>query len=218
MDIKVNVDTTIVFDLDDTLYKEIDFLKSAYREIARSLVKENWQQLYGYMFALYRERENVFTIISKKYGVATQKLIDQYRSHKPFLSLTEGASGLIEAIKEKGGKLAVLTDGRSVTQINKVRALGIYDIIDKLFISEELGSEKPSENNFMAVEDHFPSKHYFYIADNLKKDFVTANIRGWHTIGLIDNGLNIHFSSQYYLKKDHLPQHSIISLQELKVD
>jgi len=27
-------DTVVVFDLDDTLYKEIDFLKSAYKEVA----------------------------------------------------------------------------------------------------------------------------------------------------------------------------------------
>ena len=39
----------IVFDLDDTLYKEIDFLKSAYLEIASIVDKDHCETLYDNM-------------------------------------------------------------------------------------------------------------------------------------------------------------------------
>ncbi len=217
MDIKVDAHTTIVFDLDDTLYKEIDFLRSAYKEIAQSIDQKNWHILFGYMFALYQEGQNVFEILSQKYGGDVRQLIEQYRNHKPVIYLANGATDLIKSIKHKEGKLAILTDGRSLTQLNKIRALGLDNTIDQFFISEDLGTEKPHENNFRAIENHFATRNYWYIADNFKKDFVTAKARNWNTIGLIDNGLNIHHYSPYYLLANHKPNYLVMDLTEIKI-
>ncbi len=41
----------IVFDLDDTLHYELDFLKSAYREIAQALSAADSQNLLGEMLS-----------------------------------------------------------------------------------------------------------------------------------------------------------------------
>lgn len=41
----------VVFDLDDTLYKEIDFLKSAYMEIA-SWIEESYGKIGVYEYML----------------------------------------------------------------------------------------------------------------------------------------------------------------------
>ena len=50
----------VIFDLDDTLYAEVDFLKSAYFEIANILDTTNSELLYQRMLALYCEGKNVF--------------------------------------------------------------------------------------------------------------------------------------------------------------
>ena len=42
----------VIFDLDDTLYKEIDYLKSAYREIA-SLVEQTTSLKYIYRISKF---------------------------------------------------------------------------------------------------------------------------------------------------------------------
>ena len=65
------------------------------------------------------------------------------------------------------------------------------------------------------LKDHFKTNNYYYIADNLKKDFITPNKLGWQTVGLIDNGLNIHVYSENYDLLAYRPQHFIFQLSEL---
>ena len=64
MDIKVNNNTVIVFDLDDTLYNELDYLKSAYQHIAQQLEPKDWKSLYVLMLSFYRCKKNVFDLFS----------------------------------------------------------------------------------------------------------------------------------------------------------
>jgi putative hydrolase of the HAD superfamily len=217
MDIKVDDKTVIVFDLDDTLYNEISYLQSAYREIAQHLVPEDWQGLYADMFSLYRHKQDVFAFLSDRYAVPKDQLLQRYRGHEPSLTLAPGAHTLLQSIKQQQGKLAIITDGRSRAQWAKIHALGIAPLLDKVVISEELGTEKPHENNYRAVEKEFGPGTYTYIADNPKKDFITPNALGWQTIGLLDNGLNIHFDNSLYTEKTHRPQCYINTLSEIRI-
>tara|TARA_R110002020_G_scaffold279756_5_gene495539 strand:- start:576 stop:1235 length:660 start_codon:yes stop_codon:yes gene_type:complete len=217
MDIKVNTETTIVFDLDDTLYNELDYLKSAYKDIATTIDRVNWHKIYAYMFALYREGFDVFDKLEEDYGCSKNELIHVYRKHIPSLQLFDNALLILKEIKNKNGNLGILTDGRSSTQRNKIESLGIGGLIDKIVISEELGTEKPSRNNFLAIERFFETEHYYYIADNFNKDFVTPNKLGWNTIGMVDNGLNIHYNSKILRKPEYLPHRFITSYSELEI-
>ena len=52
-----------IFDLDDTLYKEIDFLYSAYLEIAGWIeLKFSLKGIYVFMLEAYKEKRSVLTI------------------------------------------------------------------------------------------------------------------------------------------------------------
>ncbi len=217
MDIKVDKNTVVVFDLDDTLYNEIDYLKSAYIFIAKKVDPSNWKQLYSFMFSLYRNKENVFDIISEKHSISKTELIESYRNHKPNITLFDGVLNVFKAIINKGAKIGIITDGRNIAQTNKIEALKIKQFIDCICISENIGTEKPSENNFKFIQDNLPAKTYYYLGDNLKKDFIAPNTLGWKTIALIDNGLNIHSNSFKYLKSPHLPDNFILSIKELNV-
>jgi putative hydrolase of the HAD superfamily len=53
------IQKTIVFDLDDTLIPEIDYLQSAFQEIAQYVDAEN-KNLYDKMYKWYQNKENVF--------------------------------------------------------------------------------------------------------------------------------------------------------------
>jgi len=218
MDIPVNSQTVVCFDLDDTLYNELDYLKSAYWEIACVLDSDAPGELYSQMISLYRSRHNVFEFLTSNWDISKEELLSKYRYHEPEIQLMEGAYTLLLQIKDAGGFISVLTDGRSQSQRNKVKALGIYDQIDQLLISEELGTEKPNPANYIAVESEFPGGQYTYVADNFKKDFLVPNRRGWHSIGLIDNGKNIHTHAHEYLNlPDHKPKAFIRSFLELRV-
>ncbi|MBA6153580.1 HAD family hydrolase [Gelidibacter maritimus] len=217
MDIKVDSNTVVVFDLDDTLYNELDFLKSAYQSIAVYLEPTNWKPLYSKMFSLYRCEINVFEFIATAYNLELKTLVEMYRNHHPKIQLFDGVLDVFDAIKSKNGKIGIITDGRSKTQRAKIESLGILDYLDGIVISDEIASEKPSLDNFKAIERLVSGKDYYYIADNLKKDFIAPNTLGWRSVALIDNGKNIHFDSHKFSDAQNLPQDYILNLKDLKI-
>lgn len=196
MDIpQFNQNSCIVFDLDDTIYKEIDFLKSAYRQIAAHLASQIGKNIYREMLQLYKEKQNVFEIILSKYTlhISNESLLDIYRFHQPTINSSPYFRRFLQQLKKKNCKIGLITDGRSATQRNKLNSLKISHLFDFIVISEEIGTEKPNKKNYLFFEEQLGKSYlYTYIGDNPKKDFVTPNQLGWQTIGIRDNGQNIH--------------------------
>jgi len=217
MDIRVDSKTVIVFDLDDTIYNELDYLRSAYSEIAQKILPEKWESLFLRMFSLYRCQQNVFQILSEEFSIGSDELLKLYRNHTPNIRPFSGILDLMARIKERNGKIAIITDGRTATQNRKIVALGIKNYIEKIIISEEIGTEKPNEQNFIAIEKAIPNGNYTYIADNCKKDFIAPNILGWNSICLIDNGKNIHRENYLHTTKEKSPKNYIRSIKDLNV-
>lgn len=204
----------IVFDLDDTLYSEYDFLKSGYNFISQQVEKNNPQKLYEKMISLYHSGDNVFEYILTSYPEVTLvMLLDWYRYHIPHIKLYDGVEKFLQAVSFTH-KFAIITDGRSISQRNKIQALGLTDYMSEIIISEEIGSEKPNEVNFLKVEEKLDCNEYTYIGDNTKKDFVTPNKLGWKTICLKDRGFNIHKQS-FDLSENYLPQKVFSSWDEI---
>lgn len=209
----------IVFDLDDTLIKEIDYLKSAYLEIAHYL--DGGKELYNKMINDYYDGVNVFEGLVKSYNSSIDTLLNKYRNHKPDkLPMSTQVLNMLARFKEKKVTLGMITDGRSITQRNKLTATGLSEYFDLIIISEEFGSEKPNKKNYQAFHK-YNADNYYYIGDNIKKDFITSNQLGWITIGIKDSGENIHkqdmtMPSEYhpcYFAKDILEIESIILKQ-----
>ncbi|TDQ31158.1 putative hydrolase of the HAD superfamily [Zeaxanthinibacter enoshimensis] len=218
VDIKVDEQTLIVFDLDDTLYNEIDFLRSAYELIAKKIRPDEWKLLFSSMFSRYRCGKDVFEWLSATYGCEKNDLLKMYRYHKPDISLFDGAEQLLKDIRKNGGSLGILTDGRSLTQRNKIEALGITEFFKQIIISEEIGTEKPNRRNFDVFETNEGFNKYYYIADNFKKDFLSPNQLSWTTIGLIDNGKNIHKEGYKYMEEERLRPHYLVgSFHEIRI-
>lgn len=191
-------DYVVAFDLDDTLYKEIDFLKSGYYHIAIALCgnAKEASALAKSMYDWYTAKCNVFEKAIEATGSECDisSLLTLYREHIPDITLASDCKECLQTLKSYGATLALITDGRTLTQRNKIQALGLDRIVPahNIIISEEFGSEKPCAANYEAIEQRNPGKKYCYVGDNVIKDFVTANSRGWLTIGLRDNGCNIH--------------------------
>lgn len=197
----------ICFDLDDTLYKEIDFLESAYREIAGYAAEHCHgcsvpvtvlaHKAYEVMLAAYHEGLNAFEELNKFLGLSLPigDYLYIYRNHKPKIALTEDVVQTMDALKAEGVRIGLITDGRSVQQRNKIVSLGLGRWIDEkdMVISEVFGSEKPALANYEYFMKHYPECHDFtYVGDNPRKDFIAPNALGWKTICLKDDGRNIH--------------------------
>jgi len=195
MEFQLNKNSFIIFDLDDTLYPEVHYLKSAYKEIAALLTKSEPDKLERSMFNDYLLGKDVFSILVSSYPQSIYNksdLIKIYRSHIPEIRLVENADLFIEFLRKNNIPLGIITDGRSITQRNKIQSLGLTDMLKEVVISEEFGTEKPNENNFKYFEKKFPDKQFTYIADNTKKDFVIPGKLGWQMVCVLNNGRNVH--------------------------
>lgn len=56
-------------------------------------------------------------------------------------------------LKDMGIKQFAITNGTKVAQLGKLTGSGLIDLLDEIFISEDVGYEKPSVNFFKPVEE-----------------------------------------------------------------
>lgn len=202
----------IVLDLDDTLYSEIDYLKSAYNYIAQKVSKES-NELYQLMLEKYYKNQDVFDFVADQYNFKKSELLNIYRYHVPEIELYSGVKTFLNCYK-LNTSLALVTDGRSKTQRNKIKSLGLEGVFDNVIISEEIGSEKPCKINFEKAISNLKGDCFFYIGDNLKKDFITPNIMGWTTICLKDQGENIH-KQDFGISSNYQPKYCFENWSEI---
>lgn len=219
----------IAFDLDDTLYKERDFVASGYRAVAHTVAAENSIFDYDEMLHLmdnapvnaFDSLEEYIATRSRHHGITCKigipEMVSIYRNHFPDIAAEESIAVLKE-LKSSGYRLAIITDGRKITQSNKIKALGLDEIVApaNISISEAIGGEKSTSLPFERMMRLNPDIDSFvYVGDNPIKDFQWPNRLGWTTIQLLDNGLNIHSQSIPLPTTDYAPQQSIPALTTL---
>ena len=217
----------VCFALDDTLYKEIDFLKSAFKEIVEYAIRRSCRHdlgaadLYEGMLGAYFSKKDAFDYLITAVGSDLDKatLLSLYRNHIPQISLSDGAFELLTEIGRRGYEIGIITDGRSVQQRNKIKTLGLERFVPEknIIISEEFGSEKPNASNYTYFMKQYPDvTDFVYIGDNVNKDFVAANSLGWTTICLRDNGLNVH-KQCFEQDASYLPMCVVDGLNEIQL-
>lgn len=175
----------ILFDLDDTLYLERDYVLSGYKIISKYLekiYKISSDELLKKMEELSKESyEKVFNRLLDFYKINSNRenimyLIEMYKSHIPNIKLCEDSEFVIKELIKKNIKLGLITDGDAIQQRNKIKALGIEKYFEKIIITDELGSNrefwKPNKKSFELMIEFFKEdpKNMLYIGDNLNKD------------------------------------------------
>lgn len=205
----------VVLDLDDTLYKEADYRESGLRAVCREI-----EALYGKSMAsdldeLILSDADVLEVLCCRAGLPMStkgSLLWVYRLHMPDISLAEDVRDTLQQLEERH-TVIILTDGRSVTQRKKLRALGLQRL--PVYISEEHNSEKPDSRRFELIMEDYCAQGYVYVADNPRKDFVAPNALRWKTIGLRGDERNIHSQACDGLHSEMLPNQWIDTLTEL---
>lgn len=206
----------VVFDLDDTLIRERDFCRSGFRFLCNPDLyrvvdsepypdRDSLDKLSETMDAELSARRNPFTPFEEFFKPLAENFsscwslkdhIDAYRHHIPLrLELIGKLPEILDTLSRKGIRMALITDGRSVTQRCKIKASGLSRYIpeDLIYISEETGSDKHSKEMFARVVRHFPeASDFYYIGDNPQKDFYHPNLMGWTTIRVPYNNDNVH--------------------------
>ncbi|WP_201317857.1 HAD family hydrolase [Paenibacillus sp. EPM92] len=215
--------TVVVFDLDDTLYKELTFVESGFKAVSFDLhnrfglkPEETFQTMW---LELQRHgRGKVFNCVLARYGLETKgnilHCLNIYRKHRPDISLYDDARRCLEELKAY--PMYIVTDGNKLVQQSKLQALGLYDheFIRHCYITRRYGikNEKPSPHCFMKIceREQVDPKDVVYIGDNPNKDFVGIKPLGFRTVRIIRGAF-----SELIKPNDYEAEHQIESLDEL---
>ncbi len=214
------------FDLDDTLYKEMTYVASGCRTVARALADATGadsDMLFRTIMA-HRPKgfEAALQAVAGMPGADTytvDDLVEIYRAHRPDIELLPGARELLERLRAQGHTLMLITDGSTRHQRAKIEALGLmhYFRPDDILISEETGGDKTTPVPWTIAEQRYPGMTRTYIGDNLSKDFHLPRLRGWNTIMLRDrDGANVFPQHPADWPADHLPHTTIDTLTDIR--
>jgi putative hydrolase of the HAD superfamily len=200
--------TTVAFDLDDTLYDEIEYCKSGFAAVAKFLANLPDMPGAGHIFdAFWKQfaagnRTKTFNAALEQLGARyddklIEKLVEVYRNHTPKIKLPQDSRVVLNQLSGKY-ILALLTDGFLPAQKLKVKSLGIERYLKCIIYTEELGRQfwKPSPAGFEKLMEtlNAGAENIAYIADNPIKDFIAPNKLGFSTIQIIRPG-RIHRES-----------------------
>ena len=215
----------ILFDLDDTLFLEKDFVKSGFKAVASYIHNKNGideKIIFNDLFSIFNsgKRKNIFDLYIKEFGdnsYSINEMVDLYRSHIPDINLLDGINEYLLSLSIDY-KLGLVTDGYIQTQKNKINVLGIKKRFDRILITEELGREfwKPSIVPFSKICDslEISPMEAVYIADNPEKDF-----KGPNQLGMLSIRLRL-IDGEYYKSepknKEFAPASVVYNIENLK--
>lgn len=191
----------VVFDMDDTLYPETDYVRSGYRAVCRHIA-ENTGLPDGPFFERmwwhfrYGDSRRVFDAVLLEFALGGRftpaMLVEIYRLHMPEIHLSADAREVLTHLRTMSCRLAVVTDGPWGMQQRKVEALGLAGYVDQVVLTDSLppGSAKPSPAAFAGLMHQFDiaSAACVYVADNPLKDFLGPRQLGWFTMQILSEG------------------------------
>lgn len=187
---------TVLFDLDDTLYSEKDYVKSGYCAIAKLFPEiENMEKK---LWTVFEKGGKAIDKVLQDEGLRDlnnkQTALHAYRLHTPKIHLYEGVSEMLMRIRASH-KTGIITDGRPEGQLAKIKALGLEEMVDEIIITDTLGGieyRKPCSKAFTIMQNRMrtPYERMVYVGDNISKDFIALQKLGMRSIWVINkNGL-----------------------------
>lgn len=181
----------LLFDADDTVF---DFAKTAQKCFTETselfgmpskpenyLLYSEINQKYWDMYSVGKiGKEEIIPSRFKEYGEITGIDFDIRSFAKTYESklastailFTESVE-VLSALHGKGFKIYIITNGRSTVQHGRLKLSGITDIIDGIFISDEMNCAKPSAEYFNKISSSIPDfdkNSALIIGDSLVSD------------------------------------------------
>ncbi len=188
----------VVFDMDDTLYFERDYVKSGFQAVAVTVAEQTdvpeedaFALLWGHFKA--GTRGTTFNELLARYpelgaSFTISDFVTIYREHAPTIDLLPEMEGLMLELQSEGVPLGVITDGPYVSQRAKADALRLEHYADAVVLTDTWGKDfwKPHPRAFEAVSEALalPPESLIYVGDNPSKDFDAPAQLGWQSVRL----------------------------------
>ena len=217
----------VLFDIDDTLFDSTTLSKMARMNAIKAMIE------CGLPIRSVQKGHSLLMKIVEKYGSNYDKHFDRLLEtlgcckdpkiivagivayHDTKLAYIKPNSDVIPtliALRDKGCKLGIVSNGRSVKQWEKLIRLGLHHFFDVVIVSEDVGSEKPQSKIFRVATEKLEvkPKETIYAGDDPETDVLGANNAGLISVGLIKQKRK--WST---LNKDKQPKFTIKTVSEL---
>ena len=187
----------VLFDLDDTLYPERQFVDGGFRAVARFLAERSARSegsLADRLWDLHARdgRGRLFDTLLAELGLdhdpdLVLACLLVYRTHRTVLEPFPGVEATLQDLRAAGIAAGVVSDGHAAVQRRKLADLGaVPDLLDVVVMTDELGPgyAKPSPVPFRVacrILDVSPSLA-MYVGNDPRKDFTGAREAGLYTI------------------------------------
>jgi putative hydrolase of the HAD superfamily len=203
----------VLFDLDDTLHDDTQTYQRAAEGVANEIAAERgvdgarlfaayvaeseafWKTLTVAVFdePLVGLRARMWANALRSVGIDDPELAarcgaayNDYR--RRYLQLWPGALELLHSLRERGCKLAMITNGMAETHREKIALLQLEDAFDEIFIADEVGLIKPDVRLFRLAADRLgiAPERCAMVGDRYDRD-----IRGAHDAGMFTVWMNV---------------------------
>jgi putative hydrolase of the HAD superfamily len=203
---------TILFDLDDTLHDDTAAYQAAAKRVAADVAAERgidadrlfaayvaeangfWKKLTSEHLttAIHDTRTQLWYDALVAAGIADRALArvcaDRYNAYRADeLELSPGALDLLLALRDRGCRIGIVTNGFAATHHDKIDRLALRAHIDGLFLADEMGMVKPDPRVFAhacAVLGSVPARTAM-VGDRYDRDITGAHEAGLFTV-LVD--------------------------------
>lgn len=182
----------ILFDLDDTLYNEIEYIKSGFYKIAEFLQnKVEKEKTFNMLMEAFKTGKQPINYVLENCNIEEPQILDKclqiYQNQKPDIVLSNQVKNLLELLRTQEFRIGLITDGRPNGQRAKIEALGLEEYMDEIIITDELGGilfRKPNDIAFRIMKYRFDVEYeeMIYIGDNIRKDFIAPKALGMRWI------------------------------------
>lgn len=192
MDLGKKIIKNIIFDLDNTLYDEKDFIF----KFINSLKKKYNFKFFNrkvYLKNKVYERKNFIQFILKNEKKYTKKLHNQifleFLNSKIRIKIFKNLDKILTLLKKKKIKLIILTNGNPIVQQKKIYKLKLKKYFNYIFFARKIYKDKPSQKTFRIIlrKSNAKCNETLMIGDNYYTDIIGAKKSGLMTLLLFND-------------------------------
>ena len=217
--------THILIDLDDTLWDFRKNSKIAMQEIFNDYELINYYDSFESFYCIYMEKNNQLweqyakgeiskdflslerflyplRIVGNEDVELAKKMGDDFLYRTAMqTNLVDGAIEILEYLRSKGYILSIISNGFVEVQYKKMRRSGLLPYFSNIFLSEEVGYQKPDIRFFQSVLEslNVAPTECLVIGDNMQTDIQGAESAGICAVlycNSVDSTVKVEFMGQ----------------------
>ncbi len=185
----------VLFDLDETLLDRTRSLELFLTWEAAEYLNLPLEQCDQYIERFIEldnngqgKKTDVYTTLWKEYGLFEHTADDLAQHYDEdfdrFCCEKRHAASALEMLRSHGYRLAVVSNGRSPFQENKLNALQIENLFDTVVVSEAVNARKPDASIFLLTCERLgvSPEQCVFVGDNPQADIEGANNVGMFSV------------------------------------